>query len=342
LALAIAHEVSGRLTPAQETRLASNRTTNPRAYDAYLRGRHLWDQRTEEPVAEAVGYFEQALREDPKFALAYSGLADCYSVGWWSKADWGLAEEYARKALTLEPDMAEGHASLGAVDWQRLKWAEGVKECKRAIELNPNYAMAHHFYAIHLLCLGQLGEALAENNRALQLDPFSLPVNTVRQYILSGLRQYDRAVEQCEATVAMNPQLHFPHGCRARFYWIEGRVPEALADERKAATLARLPARLYELDEIAAAYAQSGPRAAKLKLAQQLEEKYHKGESLPLDIACAYGVLGDKGRVVKWLNQSFRDRNDDFTMMLKSAPEFDFVRSDPRFQDLLRRMNFPP
>jgi TolB-like protein/DNA-binding winged helix-turn-helix (wHTH) protein len=342
LALAVAHEVSGRLTPAQETRLASNRTTNPRAYDAYLRGRYLWDQRTEEPVAEAVGYFEQALREDPQFALAYSGLADCYSVGWWSKADWGLAEEYARKALTLDPDMAEGHASLGAVDWQRLKWAEGVEECKRAIELNPNYAMAHHFYAIHLLCLGQLGEALAENNRALQLDPFSLPVNTVRQYILSGLRQYDRAVEQCEATVAMNPQLHFPHGCRARFYWIEGRVSEALADERKAATLARLPARLHELDEIAAAYAQSGPRAAKLKFAQQLEEKYHKGESLPLDIACAYGVLGDKGRVVKWLNQSFRDRNDDFTMLLKSAPEFDFVRSDPRFQDLLRRMNLPP
>lgn len=211
------------------------------------------------------------------------------------------------------------------------------------IELNPNYAMAHHFYAIHLLCLGQLGEALAENNRALQLDPFSLPVNVVRGYILSGLRQYDRAVERCEATAAMYPQLHFqfPHGCRARFYWIEGRVPEALADERRAATLARLPARLHELDEIAAAYAQSGPGAAKLKLAQQLEGKYRKGESLPLDIAYAYGVLGDKGKVVKWLNQSFRDRDDDFTMMLKSAPEFDFVRSDPRFQDLLRCMNLP-
>ncbi|MBZ5515569.1 MAG: winged helix-turn-helix domain-containing protein, partial [Acidobacteriia bacterium] len=344
VALAIAREVSGRLTPAQETRLASNRTTNPRAYDAYLRGRHLWEQRTEEPVAEAVGYFEQALREDPQFALAYSGLADCYSVGWWSKADFSLAEKYARKGLALEPDMAEGHASLGAVDWQLLKWAEGVKECKRAIELNPNYAAAHHFYAIHLLCLGQLVEALAENNRALRLDPFSLPVNAVRQYILSGLRQYDRAVERCEATAAMNPQLPFlsSHGCRARFYWIEGRVPEALADERKAATLAHLPARLHELDEIAAAYAQSGPRAAKLKFAQQLEAKYHKGQSVPLEIACAYGVLGDKGKVVKWLNQSFRDRNDDFTMMLKSAPEFDFVRADPRFQDLLRRANLPP
>ena len=210
------------------------------------------------------------------------------------------------------------------------------------MELNSNYAMAHHFYAIHLLCLGRLGEALAENNRALQLDPFSLPVNTVRQYILSGPRQYDRAVERCEATAAMNPQSHYPHAARARVYWIEGKVPEALADERKAAALAHLPARLHELDEIAAAYAQSGPRAAKLKLARQLEEKYPKGESSPLEIACAYGVLGDKGKVVKWLNQSFRDRGDDFTMMLKSAPEFDCVRSDPRFQDLLRRMNLPP
>ena len=341
LALAIAREVSGRLTPAQETRLASNRTTNPRAYDAYLRGRYLWDQRTEEPVAEAVGYFGQALREDPHFALAYSGLADCYSVGWWSKTDWPLAEKYARKALELEPDLAEGHASLGAVDWQLLKWAEGMKECKRAIELNPNYAAAHHFYAIHLLCLGQLGEALAENNRALQLDPFSLPVNTVRGFILTGLRQYVRVLEQCEATAAMNPQMPHPHWQLARIYWIEEKVPNALAEERKAATLAHRPAQMHAAEEIAAVYTKSGLRAAQLKSAQ-LREKGYIGEGLPLDIAFAYGVLGDKAKVVKWLNQSFRDRGDDFTMMVKSAPEFDCVRSDPRFQDLLRRMNLPP
>lgn len=341
VALAIAQETSGQLTPAQQTRLVSKRTINPRPYDAYLRGRYLWNKRTEEPTAEAVGYFEQALREDPQFALAYSGLADCYSVSWWSKVNLPLAEKYARKALTLEPDLAEGHASLGAIDWQGLNWSEGVKECKRAIELNPNYAMAHHFYAIHLLCLGQLGEALAENDRALQLDPFSLPVNAVRQYILVGLRQYDRALEQLEGMSGINPELQSPRGDAARIYWIQRRIPEALADERKAATLAHLPTRIRELDQVAATYARSGSRAALVEFAQQLEKKYSKGESRPLEVAVAYGIVGNKGKVVKWLNQSLHDRNDDFTMMLKSAPEFDCVRSDPHFQDVLRRSGLP-
>jgi len=340
MALAIAHEISDRLTPAQETRLAEHGTTNPRAYDAYFRGRCFWNQRTAERVTEAVGYFEQALRADPQFALAYSGLADCYSVGWWTKGDPALAEKYAHQALSLEPDLAEGHASLGMAEEFELKFPAAEQELKRAIQLNTNYSPAHHFYAIHLLSVGRLEEALAENDRALQLDPFSLPVNLVRGFILTGLRQYDRAFEQGEATAGMNPQSPAPHEELARIYWLEGRVPEALAEERKEATLARHTGQLRLVDEIAQVYAHAGRRAAELKSAQ-LREKSYGVYRPPLEIAYAYGILHDKEKVLKWLNRSFHDKKDDLDMIVKSAPEFDCVRSDPRFQDFLRRMNFP-
>ena len=158
----------------------------------------------------ARAYFEQALREDPDFALAYSGLADYYAVSWYVKTDQPLAEKYARKAVALEPDLAEAHASLGIACVYQRKFAEGEKELKRAIELNPNYAMAHHWYSLHLLTLGRLTEALAENDRARQLDPFSLPINYLRGVMLLGLHEYDRAVEQLETAAAINPQSPFP------------------------------------------------------------------------------------------------------------------------------------
>jgi tetratricopeptide (TPR) repeat protein len=338
MALAIAHEVTGRLTPAQETRLAHSATTNPRAYDAYLRGRYLWGQRTPEPATAAIGYFEQALREDPHFALAYSGLADCYAVGWWEKGeqDLPLAESYARKALALDPDLAEAHASLGIIDTYQYRFPDADKELRRALDLNPNYVMAHHWRSLYLLYLGRLEEALAENERARQLDPFSLPVNHLRVYALLGLHQYDRALDQAETEATIAPQNPWPHEETARIYWIEGRVPDALAEERNAAALAHLPARSRDVAAVAAAFARSGLRAAQLKSAQ-LKEKGYKGAYIAVDIAYQYGIAGNKDKVLEWLNQAFRD-NDDHAAWSATAPEFDCVRSTPRFHDLMRRV----
>ena len=209
-ALAIAHEVSGRLTTDEETRLTSKRTVNPRAYDAYLHGRYLWNERTLETAVGARVYFEQALREDSGFALAYYGLADYYAVSWYAELNQPLAETYARKAVALEPDLAEAHASLGIACVYQRKFAEGDKELKRAIELNPNYAMAHHWYSLLLVTLGRLTQALAENDRARRLDPFSLPINYLRGVMLLGLHEYDRAAEQLETAAAINPQSPLP------------------------------------------------------------------------------------------------------------------------------------
>ena len=343
MALAIAHEVTGRLTPAQETRLARSTTTNPRAYDAYLRGRYLFAQRTAEPVTEAIGYFEQAVREDPHFALAYSGLADCYSVGWSRSAkDLPLAEKYARKALALEPDLAEAHASLGIIQDYQFKFADGEKELRRALDLNPNYAMAHHWWCLHLVFFGRLEEALAANDRARQLDPFSLPVNNSRMYPLLGLHEYDRAVEQAETEAVIDPRNLQPHVWLARIYWIAGRVPDAIAEERRTvATLAPPAERLLDLNEVAAVFARSGVRAAQVKFAQLAERGYKRAYDA-FEIACQYGVVEDRGKALEWLNQAFRDNELECYLSAKSAPELDCVRSDPRFHDLLRRMGLEP
>jgi len=352
LALAIAHEVGGRLTSAQEARLASKRAVNSQAYDAYLHGRDLWGERTAEAEAEARAYFEQALREDPRFALAYSGLADYYSVSWYVETDQPLAEEYARKAVALEPDLAEGHASLGIAALYEHKFAAAEKELKRALDLNPNYTMAHHWYSLYSLALGRLTEALAENDRARQLDPFSFPVNYLRGVMLLGLHAYDQAVEQLGTAVAIHPQSPAPHEQLARTHWIEGRVPEALTEQRQVAKLGHDPALFRDQGEVAAAYAKSGLRAARLKATQRMENGYarHRQDSATpphesysaFVIALQYGLLEDREKALHWLNQAAQERTGLFTEDLMSAPEFDFLRSDARFQDLLRRVGLPP
>jgi TolB-like protein len=360
LALAIAHEVSGRLTTAEETRLTSKRTINPQAYDAYLRGRYLWNDRTTGPASGAAVYFEQALRQDPGFALAYSGLADYYSVSWGPWVDLPRAEEYARKAVALEPDLAEGHASLGIAAQYQGKFDDADRELRRAIELNPNYVMAHHWYGLHLLTLGRVTEALGENDRARQLDPFSFPVNFLRASMLMSLHEYDRAVEQLETAMLINPETTAggdggPRETLARIYWIEGRGPKALAEEREAAILAHSPAMLHNQDEVDAVYAKAGLSSAQLRAAQVREracrESLRRSRTLPpascdiFGIAGQYALLRNTDKALYWLEraagQRVADRNQLLVISLKSAPEFEYMRSDPRFRALLRRVGLP-
>jgi TolB-like protein/DNA-binding winged helix-turn-helix (wHTH) protein/Tfp pilus assembly protein PilF len=336
----IATEIRIKLTPQEQSRLTAERRTNPRAYDAYLRGRYLWSQRNAEATAKAEGYFREAVREDPDFAPAYSGLSDCYWVGWGAKVDLPLAEQYARKALSLQQDLAEGHASLGIVRHMEYQSADAEQELRRALELNPNYAMAHHFYSGYLLGRGLLAEALAENDRARQLDPFSLPINTMRGLILTNLRQYDQAVDQVKRTAEIFPQSPFLHIWLARIYWLQGRAVEAIAEDREAETLAYAAPQARDQEEVAKVYEKSGLRAARLKSAQLMERNYKDNhEAVP--VAFRYGTLEDGPKVLQWLEEAFRIHDGNFPLQLKTAPEFDFLRADPRFQDLLRRAGLP-
>ena len=331
----IAEEVRIKVTPEEQYRVTAARTASPQAYDAYLRGRYLWLQRNPVAIAGAIDNFQQSVREDPSFAPAYSGLADCYWVGWGAKVDFSLAKQYARKAISLQPDLAEGHTSLGAVLLYEHQMADAQKELRHAVELNPNYAMAHHLYSIYLIGVGQTADAIAESDRALLLDPFSIPVNAARTTVLMNARQYDRGFEQARRFAELYPQLQSPHDSLERTYWIQGRVPEAIAEGRKLAVLANSAQRVQDQDEVIAAFSKSGVRAARLKAAQLMERR-HNGNA-----AFVYGTLQDGSKVMQCLEQAVHDGDERVILSIKTAPEFDFLHDDPHYQELLRRLNLP-
>jgi len=341
VALAVAHQISAHLTAEATARITGAGPVNPLAYDAYLHGRYLWNLRGRDAITQAAGYFEQAVREDPHFALAWSGLADRYTIGWDARSDAALAEEYARKALALDANLAEAHVSLGFAQVCQRRFADARRELKRGVELNPNYVTAHQLYAVYLLTMGRLVEALAENDHALQLDPFSLPVNNLRGLILIGLHQYDRA-EQCFRIAAqIAPESDTPQRNLARIYWIQRRIPEALAAEKRSVGLAPGPAAeefLRGEAEVEAAFAKSGFHAACLR-SMQLKERTRRPS---METHLQYGLLEDKEKVLEGVSQQVGRTGYAEIYVLKTAPEFDFIRSDPRFQDLLRRIGLPP
>jgi TolB-like protein/DNA-binding winged helix-turn-helix (wHTH) protein len=328
IALAVANQISAHLTAETTVRLTGIGQANPRAYDAYLHGRYLWNLRGGESVTQAGGYFREAVREDPGFALAWSGLADTYTIGWGAKYDPTLGEVYARKAVALRPDLGEAHASLGFALNCLYRFREAEQELTRGIELTPSYVPAHQFYSIYLITQGLAAEALAENDRALQLDPFSIPVNNMRGLILIGLRQYDRAEKQLRAAVEINPELRGTRMSLARIYWIEHRTEDALAQERvRASGAPRAPAHLD------AVFAKPDFRAACLA-SVELKERLSRETEIPLQ----YGLLGNKRKVMEWLERFAADKDYGMIYMLKTAPEFDFLREDEDFQGLLRRI----
>ena len=346
VALSIAHEISGRVQPVQETRRNSRQTVNPRAYDDYLHGRFLLGQRSLEGETGARAYFDEARRLDPNFAPAYSGLADTYSVGWFVNIDLPLAEQYGRRAVVLDPELAEGHASLGIAGLYGHKFADAGKELQRAIELNPNYAMAHHWYSLYLLLTGHPADALAANDRARRLDPFSLPVNYLRGVILICLREYDRAIQQASFLASMYPGSTMPHWELEEIYWMQGRVAEAIAEERIVATLSHHSEELPNIEKVAAANAGGGVRAALLKDGQIKESWYgrqQKGDNsttsqvfMAGEIAMCYALLHDREKTLIWLNQLSRDDPYGYTAV-KSFPAYEWLHSDAAFQALLRR-----
>jgi len=350
VALAIAHEISGRLAPATEMRLKEPASVNTEAFDAYLRGSYLLAERTPEAETSARGYFEQALRADPNFAPAYSGLALFYSVAWGLDPDYPRAEQYARKAIALDPGLAEGHAALGYIRLYEHSYAEAERELKLGIVLNPNYALVHNLYADYWLQMGRPTEALAENSKALQLDPFSFPYNFMRSGVFYFLGQYDAALDQLQVVTALNRKAEDFDDWRVYLEWLAGRVPEALAEERKIASDLHSPQLLHETEEVAEIYAKEGRRGALvrevanrvrgrarwLRSGAKLTGIFYGGRS----ITCLYALLGDREATLRWLKESLL-RQELGTEDLMCSREFDFLRSDPRYQELQRQAGLP-
>ncbi len=348
----IAQQVQVNLSPQRQLELAKMRTVDPEVYDLYLKGRFYWNQRTPAGVKESIGYFKQATAKDPDFALAYAGLADAYNFGniigvYSPKDSFPEAREAATKAITLDPSLAEAHAALGMEKSHYEFDVPGAeKEFLKAIELNPNSAYAHLFYGnCYLLPMGRVQEGIAENKKALELDPLSLPINNfmAMTYMFAG--DYEQSYRQFQHTIEMDPSFPLAHDYFSGLLAFMGRYEEAIQENQKAQLL-----RGSSPDEAAA------EAAAMLKAFKNggetgfwhhlLDETLQARERAPSsvtasEVAGAYALVGDKDKAFEWLDKAYEEREGQSIALLKCEPAWKNMHTDPRFAAMLRRMGLP-
>ena len=347
IAKEISEKLRLRLTSHERKRLTKRYTQNAEAYQLYLKGRYHWNRRTEEGLKKGIQYFEQAIAKDPGYALAYAGLADCnalYGCGGYA----GLAEREAMSkasaaagtAREIDDTLAEAHTSVAFVKFRfEWNWPEAEREFKRAIELNPKYPTARHWYSTYLMAMGRSEEAFAEIKRAQELDPLSLTISAGVGRLLGVARQYDRAIEQLQKTIEMDPNF-----VRARFdlglmYAESGRYDEALAEFQSAISISGSTIEI--LPALGFTYGLAGKRTEALKVLEELNEQSKRRHVSAFLIAVVYIGLGEKNQALDWLEKAREEHNNSLPF-LNVDPLFDSLRSDPRFQDLLRRIGLPP
>jgi TolB-like protein/DNA-binding winged helix-turn-helix (wHTH) protein/Flp pilus assembly protein TadD len=341
---AIADQIRINLTPQEQAALKSVKVVNPEAYESYLKGRYFWNKRTADGLKVALAYFQQAIEEDPKYAQAYSGLADTYALlGDWQyavmtpKEAFPKAKAAAIKALELDSSLGEAHNSLAFVldgfDWD---FDSAGKEFQRAIELNPGYATAHHWYAWHLSLLGRYDDAIAEMRKAEDLDPLSLIINADLAELLVLAHSYDESIRQSHKTIEMDPNFALAHNQLAQAYLQKHMYDEAVAELQKAVQLSgSSPAFIANL---ARAYVASGKRSEAVKLLGDLKKRSNPGYSNVSEIAMIYTSLGDTDQAMNWLEKGYDERFNPGVLL---RPGFDSLRSAPRFQELMRRIGLP-
>jgi len=338
----IASEVRIELTSTEQGHIGRAHSVNSEAFEAYLKGRYHWNKRSKDGLRKAEQYFQEAIQKDPNYAPAYAGLADTYilfanfNIAAPGRA-YPRAKEMASKAIQIDGTLAEAHTSLATLkaiyDWD---WSGAEQEFRRAIELNPSYATAHHWYAEDLLIrMGRQGEALAEIERARQLDPLSLQINAVQGRILSLSNQNDKAIDQGRRALDLDPGWSAGHWWIGLPYEQRRRYPEAIVEFQKAISLSAGNSTF--LTALGHAYAVSGQKTEAAKILQQLQK-------LPLvtafDIALLHAGLGHNDQAFRWLGKAC-DERDYWIGTLAVEPRLEPSRSDPRFGELLRRIGLP-
>jgi TolB-like protein/DNA-binding winged helix-turn-helix (wHTH) protein/Flp pilus assembly protein TadD len=336
----IASQIHIALTEEQKTRLANPQLTRPEAYEAYLKGRYYWNKRTAGGLQKAEHYFQQAIDSDPTYAAAYSGLADCNSGLTWhgfkSPADaLPKALAAARKAVEIDPQSAEAHASLGLALSHGWDWAGAEVEFRRALELDPQYANAHHWYGDYLSLKRRPDEALAEASRALELDPLNLMIGTWVALRYYQARDYSRANEQARNSVELDSNFAAAHLLLGEGYVQAGLHSESISELKRAASLSG-DSPLYTA-QVAVALAAAGRKREALRIAHELETISRKRYVSPYGLAQIYAALNSNQDTFKWLQAAYGDRAV-WMGYLAVDPIFDRYRSDHRFQELLGRI----
>lgn len=341
----IAREITNNLRPTlsgvDKSRMDKQFTADSEAYQLYLKGRFYWNKRTPADLQKAIPFFQQAIEKDPNYALAYSGLADSYALLTAYTAEpprklMPKAKEAALKALALDDKLAEAHASLGQITaYYDYDFPTAEREYRRAIELNPNYATAHQWLAEHFATMKRNDEALVEIRRALELDPVSVIMNRIYADILVDGRKFDEAIQQYHKAIELDPNFPTSHYFLGRAYEAKHLYDQAVEEYTKSAMLGGVtPEALLSMKEI---YQKSGWKAYVQVNLDRLEQQR---QLAPFVIATFYARLDRKDEALEWLEKGYEER--DFRMTLLSVSfEFDSLRDDPKFQELVRRMGLP-
>jgi TolB-like protein/Tfp pilus assembly protein PilF len=345
----IARDVSSRLktklSEADEARVTKVHTTNPEAYQLYLKGQYFTSRFTRDGFKRGIDFFNQAIAADPNYGLAYAGLAFNYI----NYEDWFIppreaapkAKDAARKALALDDTLTDAHLSLAMIaHWYDWDWAAAERQYKRAIELNPNDPRPYGYYSWFLAPLARYEEAIAAAKRGVQLDPVSPEASLFLGAVLVHSRTYDEAVEQLRSGLELEPNYWYSHYFLGWVYAKKGRFPEAIAECQRALELEKDNAENWA--NLAYVQAISGKKDEAQKIIEKLNELSATNYIAPYVVAVAHAGVGDKDQALAWLERAYNERSSMLTLYLTNDPRMNSLRSDPRFAELVRRIGLPP
>jgi serine/threonine protein kinase/Flp pilus assembly protein TadD len=341
VATEIVQALQVRLSPDEKQNLKKRFTENTEAYQLYLQGRFFWNKRSEEGIKTAIKYFEKAIEKDERYALAWAGIADSYSMlGEYGniqrKKLFPKAEAAVKKALELDDELAEVHTSLASLLMlNKWDWANSEKEFKLALELNPNYATTHHWYSQWFLAMGRLEEALRMITRATELDPVSQAILKDRGLVLYFTRRYDDAIEMARKTLELDPNYSAAHRLLSLSYQGKEQFDEAIEENRKWGNLTGN--RIDTNISLAQLYAVSGKREEAKQLVKVLEKENHTVSNVYRGLALVYAALGEDDTTFELLEKSYNMREESL-LNLKVDPKMERLASDPRFIALLRKI----
>jgi TolB-like protein/DNA-binding winged helix-turn-helix (wHTH) protein/Flp pilus assembly protein TadD len=343
VAQAIAQQIRVSLETDEHAQPTSAHPVSAEVYELYQLGRYHWNRRTKAGLTKAMKYYRQAIDRDPDYAQAYAALADCYAVlpyyGGAPEAEaFFNAEAAAQHALELDEKLPEAHTTLGLICSKYQDWAGAEREYKRALDLNPNYATAHQWYALCLWHSNQNQQAIAEIERARQLDPLSVIINSDEGGLLYQARQPERAIPQLQKAIDLDPAFPEAHRILAQAYILVGRLSEAVPEARKAFDLYPKDPRV--LATLGYVYARGGHREEAQKTLALLRKRVGQRLVSPFYLASVYDGLGEKELAIDSLEKAYQARFSGI-YDVESLPVFDNLRSEPRFQELLRRLHSP-
>jgi tetratricopeptide (TPR) repeat protein len=344
IAREVATKVQSRLSDTDRQTVTRTYTANADAYQCYLRGRYFWNKRTADGLNKAIQEFQKAIERDPNYALGYVGLADSYSIleqvaGFPATDTLPKARAAADRALQIDDSLSEAHTASANIYYLLWRWPEAEEEFKRAIALNPKYATAHHLFSRYLRTRRRFDEAMSEIKLAQELDPLSPIISSNGAFLYFLKNDLDTAIEQDKKIIEFDPSYWVAHSDIAWAYLKQRRYEEATLEFQKGVEASGRSS--LSLGNLGNCYGVTGKRAEAMALLKELEERYTKREAIGFNIASVYAGLGGKDQAFAWLEKDFQQRSGQLQEIVW-WPNFESLRTDPRYLDLVGRMGLQP